>query len=312
MHKWNYIHGDLKINKDSKLIIGIGDSFTYGTGTESVETWAENDWDVEKMRSNGKAQLEASVGSWVNQLCKYHMPDYVPLNLGMAGKGNRFAVRELYLNPLMGLEDIKEKYVIFMPSAMERFDTPEDFSDFYYHFNTHWPTYGDPKKPGYSVLRNKDDESIANDRLFVSETLLNFFDLINWCTLYGAKLLFINAFTPEINRDYFIKTLHGDKANEMNIKVATALVDKIPWHKQVKPMGFDTVIGMLLHLEKRDDLIKNYGFRIFNIDTVSEYGWISKCQHPTLKGHKLIADIIYENILNYDKLKPIEIKKPLI
>ena len=70
MHKWNYIHGDLKIKKDSKLIIGIGDSFTYGTGTESFETWAENDWEVEKMRVSAKAQLEASEGSWVNKLCK--------------------------------------------------------------------------------------------------------------------------------------------------------------------------------------------------------------------------------------------------
>lgn len=312
MHKWNYIHGDLKIEKGSKLIIGIGDSFTYGTGTESFETWAENDWDVEKMRVSAKAQLEASEGSWVNQLCKYHMTDYVPLNLGMAGKGNRYAVRELYLNPLMELEEYEEKYVIFMPSAMERFDTPSDFSDPYYHFDTHWPVSGDPKRPGYSSLKNKDDESIACERLFVSETLLNFYDLINWCELYGAKLLFINAFTPEINRDYFIKTLHGENPYEMNIKIATKLVDRIPWHKQIKPMGYDSVIGMLLHLEERDDLIKNYGFRNFNIETVSKYGWISKCQHPTLKGHKLISDIIYENILNYDNLKPIEIKKPLI
>ena len=263
MHKWNYIHGDLKIKKDSKLIIGIGDSFTYGTGTESFETWAENDWEVEKMRVSAKAQLEASEGSWVNQLCKYHMTDYIPLNLGMAGKGNRFAVRELYLNPLMELEEFEEKYVIFMPSAMERFDTPSDFSDPYYHFDTHWPVSGDPKRPGYSSLKNKDDESIATERLFVSETLLNFFDLINWCELYGAKLLFINAFTPEINRDYFIKTLHGEKPYENNIKIATKLVDRIPWHKQIKPMGYDTVIGMLLHLENRDDLIKNYDNKVY-------------------------------------------------
>ena len=312
MHKWNYIHGDLKIEKGSKLIIGIGDSFTYGTGTESFETWAENDWDVEKMRVSAKAQTEASEGSWVNQLCKYHMTDYVPLNLGMAGKGNRYAVRELYLNPLLELEEYEEKYVIFMPSAMERFDTPSDFSDPYYHFDTHWPVSSDPKRPGYSSLKNRDDESIATERLFVSETLLNFFDLINWCELYGAKLLFMNAFTPEINRDYFIKTLHGENPYDTNIKIATKLVDRIPWHKQIKPMGYDSVIGMLLHLEERDDLIKNYGFRNFNIETVSKHGWISKCQHPTLKGHKLIADIIYENILNYDNLKPIEIKKPLI
>ena len=312
MHKWNYIHGGTVIKRDTKLVIGIGDSFTHGSGSESFETWSENDWDVEKMRVSVKGALEAEQGSWVNQLCKYHMPDYVPLNLGMAGKGNRSAVSSLYLNPILDLENVKEKYVIFMPSAMERFDIPDNFSDSYTHFSTHWPTNNDTKKPGYSVLTDNDGESIATDRLFVSETLLNFFDLINWCKLYNAKLLFINAFTPEINREYFIKTLHGKRTNDINIRNATMLVDKIPWHKQIKPMGYDTVIGMLLHLEKRDDLIKNYGFRNFVMDTVSEYGWISKCQHPTLKGYKLIADIIYENILDYDNMKPIQIKKPLI
>lgn len=312
MHKWNYIHGNLKTNRNSKLIIGIGDSFTYGTGSESVETWVENDWDIEKMRFSEKARLDASEGSWVNQLCKYHMPDYLPINMGMAGKGNRYAVRELYLNPLMKLEDFKEKYVIFMPSAMERFDTPADFSNSYNRFDTHWPISSDPKKPGYSLLKNTKGESIVTEKLFVSETLLNFYDVITWCKLYGAKLLFINAFTPEINRDYFKKTLEFENTDNFNEENIIALVDKIPWHKQIRPMGFDTVISMLLHLEKRDDLIENYGFREFNVETVSEYGWISKCQHPTLKGHKLIADIIYENILNYENLKPTIIKKPII
>jgi len=31
---------------------------------------------------------------------------------------------------------------------------------------------------------------------------------------------------------------------------------------------------------------------------------MTKCQHPSEKGHKLLAEIIYEHILKYDEISP--------
>jgi hypothetical protein len=40
------------------------------------------------------------------------------------------------------------------------------------------------------------------------------------------------------------------------------------------------------------------------IETIGPNGFMTKCQHPSEKGHKLLAEIIYENIMNYDELTP--------
>ena len=46
------------IHEGSKLLIGIGDSFCAGTGTESNELWEKNNWEVEKMRNEiGRAHV---------------------------------------------------------------------------------------------------------------------------------------------------------------------------------------------------------------------------------------------------------------
>jgi hypothetical protein len=63
---------------------------------------------------------------------------------------------------------------------------------------------------------------------------------------------------------------------------------------------------MLLNLENRSDLINDYKFRLFNIEKITKHGYMSKCQHPTKKGHELLADIVYEHILNYDEQKPFD------
>lgn len=306
MHKSKYIDNGT-INENSKIVIGIGDSFCAGTGSESIETWKENDWDVEKMRVSYKAINEGYENSFINVLCKKHMPDYTPINFGMAGRGNKFAIRELFLHPTIGLEKAKEKIVVFVLSGLERLDFVNDISDEHsIHATTIFPSYNEKGKVGYAELTNYSNESLYNEHFVYSEFLVDFFMLLQWCEINNAKLLFVSAFTPGINRNNFYDIILGEKRHTLATKVTRALVDKIPWHRQILPQNFECIVHMLLHLEKKDDLIDDYKFRLFKIKKISKYGYMSKCQHPTKKGHELLADIVYEYILNYDQQQPLD------
>ena len=294
------------INSESKLLIGIGDSFCAGSGSESYKTWERNGWDIEKVRYDEIGREEAYQNSFINKLCKKHLPDYTPINLGISGKGNKFAVRELLLNPTLNLEKAKEKIVIFVVSGFDRFDVANDIVEINgisNHSTTLWPSYEHIKgKTGYSELTTNTGESIYNEKFVVSELIIDFLTLINWCDLNNAKLLFISGFTPELNMIHFLKWLVSDYIMDFDTTIASKLVSKIPWHRQIKPMGFDCITSMLLHLENRDDLIPHYGFRNFKPEKITEYGYMSKCQHPTEKGHELLCDLVYEELKNYNNV----------
>ena len=290
------------IYPNSKLLIGIGDSFCAGTGTESNELWEKNNWEVEKMRNDPDVFLQARVGSFVNQICQKHLTEYTPINLGMAGKGNRFAIRELFLNPNLNIEIAHEKILVFVVSDFSRFDVANEICDVSNHSTTLWPSYSEKNRMGYADLQNHFGESIFNEKFVLSEFLLDMFMLLNWCEINNTKLILISGFTPELNRDYFFNTLIKGYENNERMKTVSKLVNKIPWYNVVQPMGYPCITDMLLHLENRDDLIPNYGFRHFNIEKTSEFGWMSKCQHPTKKGHELICDIVYEHILKYNEI----------
>ena len=47
MYRWQ--KENIKIDKDSKIIIGLGDSFTQGEGACSVDVWEKYNWDLKKM-----------------------------------------------------------------------------------------------------------------------------------------------------------------------------------------------------------------------------------------------------------------------
>lgn len=300
MDKSKFIDTNI-ITEDSKIVIGIGDSFCAGTGSESFETWEENDWDIEKMRRSDKAIAEAYENSFINILCQKHLPDYIPINFGMGGRGNKFAIKSLFIHPTIGIEKAKEKIVIFVVSGLERYDFLNDISDeSSIHANTIFPSYGTKNKVGYAELTNFEGDTIFSDQFLHSEFIVDFIMLMQWCEIHKAKLLFMSAFTPRINRDDFFKVVLGEKRHNLAIKVTRAMVNKIPWHRQIFPQNFESIIYMLLHLEKKEELMNEFRFRDFKIDKKSEYGYISKCIHPTRKGQELLADIVYERILTYD------------
>ena len=296
-----------KITKDTKLLIGIGDSFCAGRGACSIELWEKYGWDMERMYGEGGAEVEESnyANSWVNQLCKNHMPDWTPLNLGMSGKGNRYAIKELMVNPLLGIEKAKEKIVVFAVSGFERFDLAKDLVG-EEHFTTQWPVYGGykEKKLGYSELTLENGDSLYSDKFVISEFILNIIELMNWCKLHNAKLLLISAFTPEFNKSHFIDVLSPNVTSVLGQMKLDELIWSIPWERIIRPLGFSCITDMLMHLEGWDKDLPGYGFRNMKIETIGPNGYMTKCQHPSEKGHKLLAEIIYDHILKYDELVP--------
>jgi hypothetical protein len=296
-----------RITKDSKLLIGIGDSFCAGRGACSIELWEKYGWDMERMYGEGGAEVEESnyANSWVNQLCKNHMPDWTPLNLGMSGKGNRYAIKELMVNPLLGIEKAKEKIVVFAVSGFERFDLAKDLVG-EEHFTTQWPVYGGykEKKLGYSELTLENGDSLYSEKFVISEFILNIIELMNWCKLHNAKLLLMSAFTPEFNKNHFINVLSPNVTSVLGQMKLDELIWSVPWERIIRPLGFSCITDMLMHLEGWDKDLPGYGFRNVKIDTIGPNGYMTKCQHPSEKGHKLLAEIIYEHILKYDEISP--------
>jgi hypothetical protein len=296
-----------RITEDSKLLIGIGDSFCAGRGACSIELWEKYGWDMERMYGEGGAEVEESnyANSWVNQLCKNHMPDWTPLNLGMSGKGNRYAIKELMVNPLLGIEKAKEKIVVFAVSGFERFDLAKDLVG-EEHFTTQWPVYGGykEKKLGYSELTLENGDSLYSEKFVISEFILNIIELMNWCKLHNAKLLLMSAFTPEFNKNHFIDVLSPNVTSVLGQMKLDELIWSVPWERIIRPLGFSCITDMLMHLEGWDKDLPGYGFRNVKIDTIGPNGYMTKCQHPSEKGHKLLAEIIYEHILKYDEISP--------
>jgi hypothetical protein len=289
-----------RITEDTKLLIGIGDSFCAGRGACSVEIWEKYGWDMELMYGEGSDEVEKSSAenSWVNQLCKNHMTDWTPLNLGMAGKGNRYAIKELMINKILGIEKAKEKIVVFTVSGFDRLDFANDLIND--QFTTLWPFYeGD--KNGYGVLTSDSGEELYSERFVMSEFIFNIIELMNWCELNNAKLLLISGFTPELNRKHFIDIFSPLVTSSIGQMKLDELISSVPWHRIIRPMGFSCITDLLLHLDGLDKYIPNYGFRSLKLDTMGPNGYFTKCGHPSEKGHKLLAEIIYKHILKYDE-----------
>jgi hypothetical protein len=54
MYYWQ--EKNLKIDKNSKILIGLGDSFTQGQGACSIDLWEKYDWDINKMNLDAEVK----------------------------------------------------------------------------------------------------------------------------------------------------------------------------------------------------------------------------------------------------------------
>lgn len=292
MYKWQY--KDINITKDSKLIIGLGDSFTQGQGACDIPVWEKYNWDLKLMQTKYDSQIlpYEYEGAWVNQLCKNYMPDWTPINFGMRGCGNRATVKQLYTHPDLGIEKAKEKIVIFAVTGFERFDFVNKVFHEHNQFFAMWPS------PWSDGVTNKKlweayFEDVYDERFSIIEALLNIVEVQTWCKANNAKFILCSAFNSNLNKEYFLKYLEKD--NNSN----RSLINLVDWNNTFRPQGYETFTDMLVNREERGDL-KGGGFYTWALENLkgTPNGYFTPCAHPSYKGHTLIAESMYEYIQN--------------
>ena len=68
------------IDENSKLIIGLGDSFTQGVGSWSKETYLRYNNFIDPLNVPRRLEFEMYEYSWVSQICKNHLSNFTPVN----------------------------------------------------------------------------------------------------------------------------------------------------------------------------------------------------------------------------------------
>ena len=299
MYTWQ--EKKININEESKILIGLGDSFTQGHGACDIKIWDKYKWDDKKMYEEYFHDVVESGfnNSWVNQLCKNHLTDFIPINFGLSGRGNRAAAKELYLHPELNIELAKEKIVVYMLTGYERFDfVNKDYEVGHHKFNTMWPTTdcgNDLRTVGNEYMNH-----VWSDRMGLIELLLNIAEVKNWCKVHNAKFILTSAFTPTINKQFMNDHIIGDLLYGKESHVEK-LVNIIDWDEFFYPDGFRCITDYLLSLEERTDLINefsswNYYEFAYGHKKMTPKGYITKCAHPSDDGHKEIAKLLYERI----------------
>src|SRR5210317_1540511 len=97
------------ITENTRLLIGVGCSFTHGQGSYSPETQEKHNWYIPVHNNSEEITAEAYKNSWVNLLAQKY--NYMPVNLGQAGGGNRQAAKALHLFHNEKIQNAKEKIV---------------------------------------------------------------------------------------------------------------------------------------------------------------------------------------------------------
>lgn len=297
----------LNINGDSKLLIGIGDSFCAGTGSQPIEMWEKYNWDHWKIDFSYEGRKKGYENSFINKICEKYLKDFIPINLGLGGKGNRYAIRELYSNTYLNLDKAKEKIVIFTITSHHRFDFSNDITrlDSYMRTTTLWPFNNNENKyAGYGILETPNGNKIHSEKFAWSEFIYDLFTLLDWCKVNNAKLLMLSNFEPNFDENSLLKILiNGNELDKVSFHNAKKMLNKIPWEKVIRPMGYQSISQMLLHMEERDDLIQNVRTELLKYETMGKNQYLTKCLHPSYKGHELLADIIYEKIVEFNYLQ---------
>lgn len=272
-----------KLPEDSKILIGLGDSFTHGIGSWSKEDYANHDGFIDPLNMDRHMEMKAFENSWVNQLQRNYLKDHIPANFGMMGVGNRGAVKELYLNPDIKFENAEDGVLIYFMSGMERFDFIERGFFQNCHFYTMWPNPNDPDSTNQK-LWNVYASDLWSEKFVVIETILNIKEAETFCKAHGYKLVLASAFDQRITRDHFIKVLGKE-----HIK----LVDSIKWKNFLYPKGYISFLELLLDLEGKRNLV-NGGYIDYFSKLKYPSRYITNCCHPTQEGYSIIAKEIFE------------------
>lgn len=274
-----------EIPEDSKVLIGLGDSFTHGIGSWSKEDYDNFNGFIDPLNMDQKMELKAYEYSWVNQLSNGYLKDHIAINFGKMGQGNRSSVKEIYLNPKVNLRNAEDGVLVFMLSGLERFDFVA--REFYKncHFYTMWP-HPDNESATNKRLWDIYATDIWSEKFVVVETILNIKEAEMFCKANGYKFVLASAFDQNVTKNYFSRVLDKEHID---------LINSIPWKNFLYPRGCISFLELLLELEGKRNLI-NGGYIDYYSKLKYPSRYITNCYHPTREGYSIIAEEIFNFI----------------
>jgi lysophospholipase L1-like esterase len=270
-----------------KAIICLGDSFTQGQGAWSSQTWKKYNNRIDHKIIKDDLEIEIYNNSWPSQLVRNYLPEYVAVNLGVIGTGNKAAVKELYLNPNINLQNISGGVLIYMLSGIERLDFINKTFPKHRHFDTVWPT-PDHESEVWRAYANH----IWSDKFSTIETILSIKEAETYCKANNLSLVLISAFEQRYTKTWFEKMVGVDNKN---------LVDSVPWDSFFNPQGCNSFIELLLKLEGKPELAGGSWYSQYSaLKEPSKY--ITNCCHPTIDGYTVMANEIYNYLKNREMI----------
>lgn len=274
---------DIQLN--DKAIICLGDSFTQGQGAWSTKTWESHNNRIDHTIIKGELEVELYNNSWPTQLVRDYLPEYVAVNLGVIGTGNRAAVKELYLNPGVKLENISGGVLIYMLSGMERLDLLNKTFPNNRHFDTIWPTLNHE-----SELWRAYANHVWSDKFSTIETILSIKEAETYAKANNLSLVLTSAFEQRYTKDWFERMLGLEHR---------VLIDTVPWDTFFYPSEHLSFIELLLDLEGKKELAGGCWYAHYTtLSSPSKY--ITNCGHPTIEGYKVIAREIFNHLKRKD------------
>ena len=214
-----------------KYVIGLGCSWTQGEGGYPEHVWKEHNGRVQiRARPDEHVRIYEHENSWVNVLCRDHMPEYTPVNLGARGIGNRAAVKQLHFCDTVDWDN-SEGYIVLMLSGLERFDffaqhpygpNHDNHKDGYstgdfrhYKWRTMWPHPNDGDEgPLWTVYF----EMLHSDAFIACEAMMALLELQEFCKAHNFKMIVANAFNNyhPLGLDEFLKIQTKSLFNKFN------------------------------------------------------------------------------------------------
>lgn len=279
-----------------KYIIGMGCSWTAGEGG-----WTD---DIFKQYPEGRVQINLRgksdyhlrsmehENSWVNVLCRDHFPDYMPINLGVKGIGNRAAVHQLHFCDKVDFNNSTGILVLLL-SGFERFDVfqqnpyssinnEEDgySNNIYRHYKwrTLWPY--DPGENGDQAWRCYARE-LWSEQFVASHQLITLLDLQTFAKAHNYKIVIANAFNQRVEG-----ILPYLKEN------SPGLYDKIDWSNYLhNSVDYTAFMEKLVELDGKLERKHWLGYYSFYKHLPWPSTYLTNCDgaHPTIAGYKVIA-----------------------
>lgn len=325
-----------KIDITGRAIIGIGCSFVQGQGAVDDSLYNEYDWkftelglplslnhlskqekdqlikryptvEYNKHNSDLNFTFMEYENSFVNVLAsKYFQGSYAAINLGRRGNGNRASIKDLYFNPEIAWDKIKEAVVIYCPSGPERFDFINDSGNDHHRWTCMWPNKQDNDGPRQHLWKGY-REALYSEKFEILEQIGHVQELMTWCKLHNAKLIVTPSFDRRYNKLNFLNSLgqtvvRDVEGNVLSIekrrlfnKEATKYLKLWPWNNMFKPKGYETFADLAISKEYPNEKDLHFYFEFIGVG--SPNNWITKCAHPSAKSHDYFAELLFEHII---------------